>query len=470
MKKLYITFIIAVFAFTGAMAQQYRTSYFMEGSTMRGYLNPALRPDRGYIYFPALGTLSVNFNSNALMLNTLFYPVGNDGKMVSFMDNRVTWNQVAPNLKEQNKFSVDLHTTLLGAGFYTGRGFWTIEFSIDAVTGFDIPKSFVEFAKLGSNSDGYNMGGLMAGVDTYANMALGYSHCINENLTVGGRVNLKGGIARAKMSYDKLDVNLNGEKWAVAADGTLQLSINGLEVPIDGNGYVDTEELDTESLFSNVRGLAGFGMTFDLGAEYIFMERFKFSAAILNLGFMNWNARHSFVGRSEAEYEFDGLDYTFNPDNGSWESTGNADFNFEEFLKFKESTGKTRTKMYPGIVLGAEYDIFGNNLLGAGALFTHRKNEYYGRTEFALSATVRPINWFTASLSYSVGNYKNVGDNFFNSFGLAVNFHTSWVNFFVGTDFMVFNINPQFIPISQKLFNVTVGLSVPLRGSSYKKG
>ena len=174
------------------------------------------------------------------------------------------------------------------------------------------------------------------------------------------------------------------------------------------------------------------------------------------------------MGRSEASYDFVGMRYDFNPETNQWETVGEGgDFNFDEFAKFKEASGRARTKMYPGFVLGAEYDIFGNNLLGAGALFTHRKNEYYTRTEVALSATVRPIEWFTASLSWSVGNYKNIGDNFFNSFGFAFNFHTGWINFFAGTDFLMFKVNPQFIPVGQKVFNITVGLSVPLGPSPY---
>ena len=105
------------------------------------------------------------------------------------------------------------------------------------------------------------------------------------------------------------------------------------------------------------------------------MERFKFSAAILNLGFMNWSEKHTFVGRSEASYDFVGMRYDFNPETNQWETVGEGgDFNFDEFAKFKEASGRARTKMYPGFVLGAEYDIFGNNLLGAGALsvsYTH---------------------------------------------------------------------------------------------------
>lgn len=429
---------------------------------MRGYLNPALRPDRGYVYIPVLGTTSFNFNSNALTFKTLFYPVGNDGRLVSLLDDRVTWHDIEPNLKPMNKVGFDLHMTLLGAGFYTGRDFWTIEMGLDVEGGFHLPKSFVEFVKLGSQSGAYSMGGLMAGADAVMNISAGYSRRINDELTVGGRVNFKGGIARANMNYDRLDVTLSGEKWAVDAGGSLALSLNGLDVPTDAEGYVDMNSLDVGNLASNIRGFAGFGMTFDIGAEYVWLERFKFSAAILNLGFMNWSEKHTFVGRSEASYDFVGMRYEYDPEAGSWESAGGGDFDFEEFARFRETTGRTRSKMYPGFVLGAEYDIFGNNLLGTGALFTHRKNEYYSRTEVSLSATVRPIEWFTASLNYSIGNYKNIGDNFFNSFGFAFNFHTGWINFFAGTDFLMFRFNPQGIPVGQKVVNVSVGLSVPL--------
>ena len=211
MKRLCFVSVLMLLAASGASAQQYRTSYFMEGSTMRGYLNPALRPDRGYVYIPVLGTTSVNFNSNALTFKTIFYPVGDNGQLVSLLDDRVTWHDIEPNLKTMNKVGFDLHMTLLGAGFYTGRDFWTIEAGLDVTGGFHLPKSFVEFVKLGSKANAYDMGGLMAGADAVMNISAGYSRRINDELTVGGRVNFKGGLARANMNYDRLNVTLNGE-------------------------------------------------------------------------------------------------------------------------------------------------------------------------------------------------------------------------------------------------------------------
>ena len=60
MKRFYTLLLLLTLATTGLHAQQYRTSYFMEGSTMRTRLNPALRSDRGYVLFPTRGHPSVN--------------------------------------------------------------------------------------------------------------------------------------------------------------------------------------------------------------------------------------------------------------------------------------------------------------------------------------------------------------------------------------------------------------------------
>lgn len=53
------------------------------------------------------------------------------------------------------------------------RDFWTIEAGLDVTGGFYLPKSFVEFVKLGSKANAYDMGGLMAGADAVMNISAG---------------------------------------------------------------------------------------------------------------------------------------------------------------------------------------------------------------------------------------------------------------------------------------------------------
>ena len=64
--KRYIAILMFVVALPIAAAAQVRTSYFMEGSTFRTDLNPALTPTRGYINFPFLGGIGVELNYDIL--------------------------------------------------------------------------------------------------------------------------------------------------------------------------------------------------------------------------------------------------------------------------------------------------------------------------------------------------------------------------------------------------------------------
>ena len=456
MKKLFLTLTIAGCLCAAASAQQYRTAYFMDEAVMRSYMNPAFHPSKGYINIPVIGDLSLNFNSNALALNNVLYPLGSNGGLVTMLDRRVAWPDIEPVLKNQNKLGVDVHTGLLGAGFYVGdNNFFTVELGLDMVVGANVPKGLVEFVKLGSQSTAYDLHGLSVGTEVLANLALGYSRPINDNLVIGGRLNLKFGLARANVQYDRLNVALSGDRWSIDALGNMAASVvGGIGATYDENGDLD------EFVFGTGGGLAGFGASIDVGAEYLLFDRIKLSAAILNVGFMSWSSKTSLTAVAETAYEFTGAQYGFNSETQQWEyQTEGNDFDFDGLMRFRPENSKVRSKVYPGFVLGGEYDIFGDNLLGAGLLFSHRRNQYFGRTEVALSATVNPIDWFTASLSYTVGNYKSVGDNFFNSFGLALNFHPGWIHFFIGTDFMMFRVTPQALPVGQKVFNLTFGLA-----------
>ena len=46
-------------------AQQIRTSYFMQSSTARTTMNPAYRPERGYVSIPVLGAVGASYGISA---------------------------------------------------------------------------------------------------------------------------------------------------------------------------------------------------------------------------------------------------------------------------------------------------------------------------------------------------------------------------------------------------------------------
>ena len=67
MRKLILLGICISFLLPTAMQAQYlRSSYFMEGSSTRIQLNPALQPKRGYVNLPGIGSVNAEVATNSL--------------------------------------------------------------------------------------------------------------------------------------------------------------------------------------------------------------------------------------------------------------------------------------------------------------------------------------------------------------------------------------------------------------------
>ncbi len=423
--------------------------------------NPAFRPYRGYVQIPAVGNLNIDYSSNALAMDNIIYPF--EGKNVFFLHESVKWSDLEVFLKPSNDIDLEVSLPLISFGFFSGRGFWSFDSKMRTEAGFSLPKDLFHFMKgVESGPQHYNMGNIAAGANVYLTASAGYSYSLFENLTVGGRINFLGGVAHAEVRYDRLDMNLTSDVWDVLAEGSFTIAgkgINIYEKPDNASGadIIDFQKT-VEDGFDGYwfRGLSGFGMTFDIGAEYELLDRIRFSASVLDIGFMRWNKKDVVYATSEASYV--------------WAEDPVGDFkDFTRFYKHDRAP-KTKSEVYATFVIGAEFDIFaGSDLLSAGAMYMNKKNQYVRRSEFSLALTVRPARWFTASLNYAARNYRNVGDSALNTFGFALDFHPGWINFFIGTDYILSKVNPQFIPVSQKTMNFYMGISVPLAAKKHMK-
>lgn len=75
--------LIVVFTVGTVGAQQVaKIGYFMDHSTHKHLMNPALVPSRGYISIPALGSVDLDLRSN-LSLPQFLYP-GSNGQLMTF--------------------------------------------------------------------------------------------------------------------------------------------------------------------------------------------------------------------------------------------------------------------------------------------------------------------------------------------------------------------------------------------------
>ena len=446
MKKPYILIAAALLA-TGAAAQN-PSAYFMEGSTFRSQFNPAFAPLRGYVNIPVLGGVQVGMAGN-LALDNILYP--RDGKLVTLLDSSVPASEALGNLKTDNLLGVDFRMNVIGFGAFTKnhKNFWSFDLNVRVNEDANLPYSLFEFIKLGKEGQIRNFGTSM---DAYLEAAFSYSFpLMDDRLYVGVRGKFLAGLARAKMTYDRFDVSLRHDRWAVSTQGTIDVTAAGAEIDMPANGDI----FEIGDIDINPTKPAGDGFAVDLGATYDILPNLQASLAVNDLGFISWSKKNSISGTSTQETEFTGVTV---PDDGTEPA---PDFDFE-MLKFNPTDGKSASKMLrASINAGLEYEVW-RHKVGIGLLYTARFWEYKTLHNITGSVNFHPVRWFTLTGSYSVI------DNRGGAVGLALNLCPSWINFFIATDMLVSKHTPQWIPVKQSTMNVTLGLGVPIGKRSHR--
>ena len=446
MKKIY-TLIAAALLATGAAAQN-PTAYFMEGSTFRSQFNPAFAPLRGYVNIPAIGGMNINVGGNIAVDNILF---SRDGKLVTLLDSSVSAADALSGLKQNNLLGMDFRMNVIGFGAFTKnhKNFWSFDLNVRVNEDANLPYSLFEFIKLGKEGQIRNFG---TSTDTYLEAAFSYSFpLMDDRLYIGIRGKFLAGLARAQVTYDRFDISLREDRWAVLTQGTLDLTAAGAKVETDP----DSETFEIGDLDFKPTKPAGYGFALDLGATYDILPNLQASLAVTDLGFISWSKKNSVMGVSTQETEFTGATV---PENAS-EPVPDFDL---EMLKFNQVDGRSTTKMLRAAVnAGLEYEVW-RHKIGIGLLYTARVWEYKTMHNITGSVNFHPVRWFTVSGSYSVI------DNRGGAVGLALNLCPNWINFYLATDVLTSKHTPQWVPIKQSSMNVTLGLGIPIGKRSHR--
>ena len=278
MKKIY-TLIAAALLATGAAAQN-PTAYFMEGSTFRSQFNPAFAPLRGYVNIPAIGGVNINVGGNIAVDNILF---SRDGKLVTLLDSSVSAADALSGLKQNNLLGMDFRMNVIGFGAFTKnhKNFWSFDLNVRVNEDANLPYSLFEFIKLGTEGQIRNFGTSM---DAYLEAAFSYSFpLMDDRLYVGVRGKFLAGLARAKMTYDRFDVSLRHDRWAVSTQGTIDVTAAGAEIDMPANGDI----FEIGDIDINPTKPAGYGFAVDLGATYDILPNLQASLAVNDLGFIS---------------------------------------------------------------------------------------------------------------------------------------------------------------------------------------
>lgn len=496
-KRIWVIILLTIA--TGIQAQQVNTLYFLENSPMRHLVNPAFQPvSDGYVHFSPLGWSSMWIGNNSLGIQDFVFANPKDPNMtITLLHPDADRNAFLKKLRKNWLVNGEATANILGFGFRVKEdGYFTFDIMERVNGSMTMPKRLFDFALKGGMQDitgginQLNFSGLGLNADVYTEFGFGYSHKINDQWTVGGKVKILLGTAYASVDMSKLNLDASIDEWHLKGGIDVRAAgpVNFNAIPEHAT-YDDIRNMDIQDLLpfdpnaENVRWQdyltfvkpAGYGGAIDIGFAYKPVEQVQITAAVNDLGFIYWGKNHStkiganmdttFVGVGDFDYNDYVVDGVFNTDSLLTDVTTNALGLLDAATLERRGSGfANMLRMTMNVGVDAN---FWDNRIGIGVLSRTRLYNKRVYEEVTIGAALRPCNWFNLALSYSLldnGHYSSLGAGL--SFMPYDGVNMTLAMDYIPTVYAHYDNIP--IPYHAKGVNVALGFSI-VWGTNHKK-
>jgi outer membrane protein OmpA-like peptidoglycan-associated protein len=454
MKKINIKYILVAFCalffvFSESLAQV-NTIYYMESMPTRHKLNPAFQPlAGGYFDGPILPSLYISAGNNSLSFGDVVFPQKIDGKMqtITFLHPQANKDNFYNTLKAKTRLHTEFELNLLAIGFRIKKGYVTFGISQKFDQSAFVPKDLMKFAIYGTpdttNVNTFNFKSLAVSASSYTELALGYSHKINEKLSVGGKFKYLLGQGNVSLKTNGFALNTSREKWDANIRAEINAAIPFSEYERNNEGKLENitfqNNIKIQDLFFKPQGQ---GVALDLGATYgILDNKLRFSLSALDIGFIRWG-KHTINASANGDFVFEGINF-----NDKSEDYLNS---LLDSFEYNTSNSKYSHWLSAKVLAGVEYSIL-NNKITFGLLSKSTIVNKGIFEELTTSVNFMPINWFNTTFSYSFihGKWSNIG------FGIGGRLGP--FNMFLAADYVPTYYTPEGIPYKTKTINVQTG-------------
>ena len=498
-KRLILAALAAMLTIS-VSAQQVTTLYFLENAPMRHTLNPAFQPvSQGYVNFSPLGWMSFSVGNNSLTMSDIFFVDPTTGKTITPLHPNADRNAFLRQMRAMTLVNGEATLGLLNFGFRVNEvGYVTIGVNERITGGATLPKSIFDFAMGGgmtSLSGGFyqlSPSGLGAGATMYTEISGGYSHKLNDEWTIGGKLKVLLGQAYMGMNTKNLAINANTDQWTINGTASLDIAapVNAayLSSYIDGknmnqvitsfqDGSFDPNQLiDTSNptaLVKSVLTPSGYGAALDFGFTYKPIENLQITAALTDFGFIYWNKSNrftctvdtTFVGAGQIDYG----DPAYRDQDGNFSTTILMDTVKSRMMGLLNGVHMANAGSGFARMTSARLNIgvdanFWDNRVGVGLVSATRLYNARLYEEITLGVAFRPFNWLSLAASYSLlnnGKFSNIGA------GLSImpydGINMTLAMDYIPTTYAAMDINgtPQYVlPYKAKMVNVALGFSI----------
>ena len=472
MRRRYITMILAIMLLPMmAGAQALKGSYFLDNSLMRNRLNPAFVPRADYFSLPVISNVGIGVHGNIGPADFL-YP--KNGELYTYLNQNVTVQEFSKNLPGKPVVDFEMDTDLLNFGFFKSKfSFWNFDLGLRVDGQFGLPRDLFMFSKQGMADPDqvYSFSGFDIYQTSSVYASVGHSHDLSwlvKGLRVGGKARIFLPIEHIGMSLGESTLALSQDAWKVKTDayGVVASSFMTLNPDaLDGDTEAELFTVDMSKFKS-----AGFGFSFDIGAEYKLnigsvVDGLTVSFSALDLGayFFNDSSLQGFESKGEAVYE--GIkDIEIGGDANVDETTDALTEEFLALANLEESASPryskigTRAKVFAGV----EYPFF-KDKMSVGLLYSGKFGYSKAINEMTLSYNLNPCKWFNFGLNWSFLNA-------WKTFGWMMEFTPkAGLSLFVGSDYTFTQVMPDtFVPVDKLWMNARFGLSFMI-GNKFEK-
>lgn len=400
--------LLCAAAAMSASAQFTQSGYFLEDYAYRHLMNPAIANENigRFVAFPGIGNLNVNMRGN-LSLSDFIY--NRDGKTVLFTNPGVSNKEAMGNFSDMNKIGTNIRVNVLAFGFRGFGGYNWINLSARTDMNVHLPKSIFSLLKEGVGNKNYEIDGLRAKAIAYGELALGHSRKITDEIRVGAAFKVLLGVGSAEAELERATLSLGKDAWRVTTNANVHTSVKGMYYTKSYNDKTGTEYVD--GLDGDFKPINGLGFAVDLGAVYKpnFLPDWEFSAALLDLGFINW--KNDLWASTNGNKEFTTDAYTFSPydkdENNFDDELDRMGDQLETLYQLDDNGNKggRRQALAATMNLGAAYTLPIYNKVKFGLLNTTHIAGSYTWTDFRLSANYAPSKNVSLGVNGSAGTY-----------------------------------------------------------------
>ena len=142
----------------------------------------------------------------------MLYPNEN-GKLYTCLNDRVSTSKFLDKISRNNVIGMDARVNLLTLGFWADRRYYTLDFNVRSLNSVSIPRDVFRFLK-DDTSGTFDFSGLGFRANEFVEAAFGWSKNYDNVFNVGFRVKALVGAAEAEMAMKKMQLSMNGSKWA----------------------------------------------------------------------------------------------------------------------------------------------------------------------------------------------------------------------------------------------------------------